>query len=379
MAVKVDFLNDIGASTNGISRRSLLAGAAALGTTTLIGSFPAIARAKPPLKIAMANNVMTVVYPYVTNAQVFGLFDAQDVDVEVVMGQGTPQVLSLLTAGTVDLVFANPEPMARLDVERGMKLKSVFAGQQSQYILAVTEDSPIQSVSDLKGKRIGMFSPESGIDYLRARLMDEGMSVEDVQIIPTGFGGQAVAAVNNNQVDAVMYWTDALVMMGQAGLKLRKLPKAEWEAGFYQYVGVTKQETIDNNADTLSRVVRAFVQGQMLSFIAPKVTVEGFWKQHPDQEPRPGDREKALESNVGRLQAYNAEQGLPLDASKEQIMEHQWGAQNLPVWTRMQEAMLRVKLISKKIDPQDLFDNSFTEEANKFDREALFQKVESLK
>lgn len=362
-----------------ISRRSMLAAGGALGATALLGGRTALAAEKPSLKIAMANNTMTVVYPYVTNAQAFGFFEEEGVDVEVVMGQGTPQVLTLLTAGTVDLVMANPEPMARLIIERDMKLRSVFAGQQSQYILSVPNNSPIQTIADLKGKRIGMFSPESGIDYLRARLLDESMTVSDIQIVPTGFGGQAVAAVNNNQVDAVLYWTDALVMMQQAGLDLRRLPKAEWEAGFYQYVGVTRQETIDNNADALSRVIRAFARGLMLSFIAPEATVEGFWKQYPDQAPRPDDKEKSLQSNLGRLAAYNAEQGLPLDAGKEQLMEHQWGAQTLPVWTRMQDAMLRVGLISKKIDPQNLFDNGFTQEANKFDREALYQKAASLK
>src|SRR5436190_18719589 len=120
----------------------------------------------------MANSVMTVTYPYITNAQALGFFKQEGVKADVVMGQGSPQILSLLVAGTAELVFCNPEPVAQLNADRNLPVKAIFTVLHSQYILSVPEDSPIQTVADLKGKRLGMFSPQSGIDYLKARLQD---------------------------------------------------------------------------------------------------------------------------------------------------------------------------------------------------------------
>src|SRR5579883_1477293 len=99
-----------------VSRRAFIAASSAL----------AISRAcfaqgtKPSLRIGMANNVMTMTYPYITNSQQFRFFDQEGVATEVVMGQGSPQILSLLVAGTVDLVFCNAEPIIKLDAQRGL-------------------------------------------------------------------------------------------------------------------------------------------------------------------------------------------------------------------------------------------------------------------
>jgi NitT/TauT family transport system substrate-binding protein len=320
------------------------------------------------LKIGMANSVMTVTYPYITNAQQLGFFKEQNVKADVVMGQGSPQILSLLVAGTAELVFCNPEPVIQLHADRSLPVKSIFVVLQSQYILSVPEGSPIQSVQDLKGKRIGMFSPQSGIDYLKARLQDAGMTVGDITIVPTAFGGQTMMAVRQKQVDAILYWSDALLMMRYAGLKLRDLPKADWEDGLYQYVAATTDSVIAKKPETLGRALRAMAQGQMFFALSPEKTVEAFWRQYPDQAPRPDTRDKAMDQNLARVREQVKLIGLPANFTKQQVLAHQWGEQTLKAWSRMQENLLRVGSLAKKVDPATLFDNRFIAPANEFDR-----------
>jgi NitT/TauT family transport system substrate-binding protein len=329
------------------------------------------------LRIGMANSVMTVIYPYITNAQQLGFFKQEGVDADVVMGQGSPQILSLLVAGTADVVFCNPEPMIQLNADRGLPVKSVFVVLQSQYILAVPDDSPIQTVADLKGKRIGMFSPQSGIDYLKARLQDSGLTVNDITIVPTAFGGQTMVAVRQKQVDAILYWSDAMLMMRYAGLGLRDLPKADWEKGLYQYVATTTEDTIAKRPEALRRALRAMAQGQMFFALAPEKTVEAFWRQYPDQAPKPDARDKALDQNLARIREQLKQIGLPLNFTREQLMTHVWGNQTLEAWTRMQENLLRVGSLSKKVDPARLFDNQFIAAANDFDHAKLVRLAES--
>jgi NitT/TauT family transport system substrate-binding protein len=357
-----------------ISRRTALAMPAVLG---LAHASRAQAQTPEKLRIGMANSVMTVIYPYITNAQQLSFFKQEGADAEVVMGQGSPQILSLLVAGTADVVFCNPEPMIQLNADRGLPVKSIFVVLQSQYMLAVSDDSPIQTVAQLKGKRIGMFSPQSGIDYLKARLQDNGMTVNDIIIVPTAFGGQTMAAVRQKQVDAILYWNDAMLMMRYAGLRLRELPKADWEKGLYQYVVVTTEDTIAKRPEALRRALRAMAQGQMFFALSPEKTVEAFWRQYPDQAPKPDARAKAMDQNLVRIREQLKQIGLPENFTREQVMTHKWGNQTIEAWTRMQENLLRVGSLTKKTDPVKLFDNQFIPAANDFDHAKLARLAES--
>jgi NitT/TauT family transport system substrate-binding protein len=325
------------------------------------------AQQEQTVKMALSNSVMTVIYPYVTNAQAFGFFKQEGIKDEVVMGQGSSQVLSLLVAGTVDLVFCNPEPVMQLIIERSSKIKSIYKTNLGQYILAVPEGSPIQSVKDLKGKRLGMFGPQSGIDYLKARLFDDGLTTNDITIVPTAFGGQTIVAVRQGQVDALLYWPDAILMLRNAGLNLRELPKADWEQGLYISVVAASEDAIAKKPDAIARALRAMAQGQMVSAGNPGKTVEAFWKQYPDQAPRPNDREKAFRENLARVNwqnKLNGTEGLTGDA----LRNYRWGAQSAEVWGRLQDNLFRVGSLPRKIDPQAFFDARFEDQANAFDR-----------
>ncbi|HUQ73344.1 MAG TPA: ABC transporter substrate-binding protein [Burkholderiales bacterium] len=359
-----------------IARRRLMGGAiaaAALGV-------PMPGRAQQPsLKIGMANANMTVTYPYISSTLALGMFEEEGVKVEVVHGQNSPQILGLLVGRTVDLVYCNPEPVIQLVADRGANLKSVFVVQVSQYILTAPEGSPVKSVQDLKGKRLGMASPVSGIDYLKARLQDAGMTVSDIEIVPTGFAGQVIAALQQKRVDAILYWSDAIAQFRYAGIKLNDLPKAEWESGLYQYIAVTTQQVIDQKADALQRALRAMARAQMLTHVSPELTIQAFYKQYPDQAPKEDQKATVFEQNMARVKQQNTITGIAPNPTKAQLMKHRWGENSLDAWGRMQSNLLRVGSLQKKVDPATFFDNRFIDYANKFDREKVYQLAEKYK
>jgi NitT/TauT family transport system substrate-binding protein len=362
-----------------ISRRRLMAGAlGALGAGAL--GLPRVGLAQQPsLKVGMANANMTVTYPYISTTLALRWFEEEGVKVEVVHGQNSPQILGLLVGGAADLVYCNPEPVMQLVADRNANIKSVFVVQVSQYILTAPEDSPVRTVQDLKGKRLGMASPVSGIDYLKARLQDAGVSLDDVEIVPTGFAGQVIAALQQKRVDAILYWSDAIAQFRYAGVKLRDLPKAEWERGLYQYIATTTQQVIDEKADALRRTLRAMARAQMLSVVSPELTIEAFWKQYPDQAPKPDQRATAFEQNMARVRQQNTLVGVAQNATKQQLMSMRWGENSLDAWTRMENNLLRVRSLKNKVDPARFFDNRFIDYANGFDREKIYQLAASHK
>jgi hypothetical protein len=159
-----------------------------------------------------------------------------------------------------------------------------------------------------------------------------------------------------------------MVMFYNTGLKLRELPKAEWEKGLFMSLMITTEDAIRQKSEALSRALRAMAQGQMLSVVNPEQTVEAFWKEFPDQAPRPSDRDKAMRDSLNRLNTQNALNGTPPTMPKANLVAHQWGHLSVDAWARIQDNLFRVGSLSRKVDPATFIDASFTEQANRFDR-----------
>jgi NitT/TauT family transport system substrate-binding protein len=209
--------------------------------------------------------------------------------------------------------------------------------------------------------------------------MDEGMKVEDIEIVPTGFAGQVIAALQQKRVDAILYWSDAIAQFRYAGVKLRDLPKADWEKGLYQYVGTTTQQVIDTKADALTRTLRAMARAQLLTLVSPELTIEAFWKQYPDQAPKPDQRQVAFEQNMARVKQQNTIIGVGSNPTRDELMKFQFGTNDPSAWARMQENMLRIGSLKNKVDPSKFYDNRFIAAANKFDREKVFKMASTYK
>jgi ABC-type nitrate/sulfonate/bicarbonate transport system substrate-binding protein len=322
------------------------------------------------VKIALANCTITVTYPYITNAQVLGFFDKDGVDANVVTGQGSTQVLSLLQAGTVDVAICNPEPVIRLAGSGKANVRSVYKLFNGQYRLAVPPGSPIHSIADLKGKRLGMFNPQAGIDYLRARLLDVNMTPEDLTIVPIGFGGQSIQAIRNHQVDAVLFWDDAMQIFRNSGIELNELPRAPWEKNLPQYVVATTDKVIKEKPEALAAMLKAFAQGQESAAADPAGAVKAFFEKYPDQASSGGDSDKAFKDNLALIKNHNTLLGLGTSYTDADLASWEWGKQDARGWRVLQDNLFRTKEIPKKLDPSTYFTNQFIAEANDFDDDA---------
>src|SRR5690606_11564754 len=79
-------------------------------------------------------------------------------------------------------------------------------------MIIVKKDSPIQSVSDLKGKRIAYqnVTSSAGFVWPAGKLMESGLDpLKDVQAITVKGHDQGVLAVLNGDVDAAAIFQDA--------------------------------------------------------------------------------------------------------------------------------------------------------------------------
>src|SRR5262249_60759850 len=144
-------------------------------------------------------------------------------DVEVRVRTGGPEATQITASGGADVGQVTQEPPIE-GYDKGIRGK-MFYTQFTRliYHIAVPADSPIQSIADLKGKKIGVSNMASAsLIVARSALRKNGVPIEDI-FRPVGLGDGAVAALRSGQVQALSVWTGAYASMMRAGMNLRFL------------------------------------------------------------------------------------------------------------------------------------------------------------
>lgn len=134
-------------------------------------------------------------------AQQEGIFKANNAEVELKWFDGYLESISALTAGQID---ANSQTLNDTisSVSGGADLAIVLVNDNSTGNDKIIVSEGINSVADLKGKKIA--AEEGTVDHylLLLGLEKEGLSAEDIEFVPLETG-QAATAFVGSQVDAV--------------------------------------------------------------------------------------------------------------------------------------------------------------------------------
>jgi NitT/TauT family transport system substrate-binding protein len=137
-----------------------------------------------------------------------------------------------------------------------VKIISGNADLVTDICFVVMPNSPIKSVDELKGKRLGFTNPGSTTQALLLLLLEKvGLKPTDVTMIATGGFGPGLTALENGGVD-VMALTDPLT--SKNGDKYRVLA---WGKDMFppmnNVVGITTEKTMKERGDDLRKLIRA--------------------------------------------------------------------------------------------------------------------------
>ncbi|MCI5531140.1 MAG: NrtA/SsuA/CpmA family ABC transporter substrate-binding protein, partial [Caecibacter massiliensis] len=131
-----------------------------------------------------------------------------------------PKQTEALAAGKIDVCHALGGTSAILARANGIDLTVVGVYSRApEAFMIMTKDPSIQSVKDLKGKKIA--GPKGTIlhQLLLAALAKEGMSADDVQFVSMGIP-QAAAALSGGSADAALLAGPATLKMKNDGARI---------------------------------------------------------------------------------------------------------------------------------------------------------------
>ncbi|MBV9076091.1 MAG: ABC transporter substrate-binding protein [Methylobacteriaceae bacterium] len=166
---------------------------------------------------------------------------------------------------TVRSVLASPFPFGEAALgavlnaqQRGLDLVMVSAavsGPVDMFWL-VRPDSPIRSVTDLRGRKVGYTNPKSGSDYLLRMVLDKaGVTPEAVELIATGGMREGLAMLSAGQIDVMPVVEPVLATLGD---KFRPVFAAgDYLPSITQTVGFTSRDFARTGGDKLRALLAA--------------------------------------------------------------------------------------------------------------------------
>lgn len=213
------------------------------------------------------NRALGTVTPYVGKDN--GTFEKAGIKPEIVDFQDGTTLMQAFATGKLDIAYVGIAPVATWQ-EKGVGLKVVASANGGGHVLLTREDTGINSIKDLKGKKIGDTNPGSVVDtLLRARILKEKAGLDpskDTKII-TGLApaDMPTALMVTKEVDAVITWEPFATQAESKfkGVKVLYDAGAEWKKenngkSFYPVnVVIASQSFIDKHPDVLKKFLSA--------------------------------------------------------------------------------------------------------------------------
>lgn len=273
-------------------RRFLHAGTAAVVAGTLPLS---AANAETPAKIRFSGSA-----PVARADQGFmfagiptGIYKRLGVDADFVTVSGSAASIQLLVSNQAQLAHVGMlELLAAKHTNPTLPVQAVYLHDiKSAYEIVVLEDSPIKSVAELKGKKIGVISLGSGaLLVVQAMLHKAGLDPNAAEMLPVGVGAQALAALRTDRVQALSLFRGSHAAIENLGVKLRyftpDVPSSVLAAN-------TNQLAADR--DGLVHALQGVVMNTVYLQTNPDAGVRAFWAQFGKPS---GDQQKALHDNA---------------------------------------------------------------------------------
>lgn len=222
-------------------------------------------------------------------AEELGLFAEQGLEVELIEPADPSAPPRLVAAGQAELAISY-QPQLHIQVNEGLPLVRVatIVATPLNTVVALA-DGPIQSLADLKGKKVGFSVGGFEDAVLGAMLAGVGLGLDDIDLINVNFS--LSPSLYSGQVDAVVgafrnFELNQMDIAGRPGIAF--YPEENGVPGYDELILVAAQDGIDN--PSLPKVIAAMEAATQYMVNNPQHAWELFIK----------GREELLDNELNR-------------------------------------------------------------------------------
>ncbi|MBH5384728.1 ABC transporter substrate-binding protein [Bradyrhizobium diversitatis] len=319
-------------------------------------------------------NANEAIAPFIA-AKYLGYLDQEGIEASYLLAAGSNEVAIQVATGNAPIGWASPAQavIGMQDGDAQLDLRYFSAVEyRNIWSISVPVDSPVSSVAELKGKRIGVTALGSaGMNYGKAYLRAAGLNPDrDVTFIPIGAGGQAITAMKQKVVDAIVFWETANITFGIAGSPVRQLPIEQKLTTLPDVSLLARNETIKKNPKLLVGFARALAKGLDFCLANRPACVLMTWKIYPESKPAEGTPEQKLERGLKMTTTWDGWTDAQLGDRRGEFIESRWND--------LSEFLLQGGQIAKPVPASRMFTNEFVGEINNYDRAAIMKQAKEF-
>lgn len=184
-------------------------------------------------------------------AEAKGFFTAEGVQIQTQQIATSNQLVDGIVAGNLDaFVEASAVPVLAVELQAPGRLKlfsvSSITKQAPFDAILVLESSPLRSLGDLGGKKIGVFPGSTAANLLRKFLADKGVDVSKTTFIPMPPQNHITALVEGSMDAVHAYEPTTAIALSRGGVR--------------QFYGSVYAEMLDKNPQGVAAVATSFLQ-----------------------------------------------------------------------------------------------------------------------
>ncbi|MFC8797500.1 ABC transporter substrate-binding protein [Promicromonospora sp. NPDC057138] len=247
---------------------------------------------------------LTVQLSWIKNAEFAGEFMAdskgyyQDAGFgKVTLNAGPGATENLVASGKADFGLTNAVTVGQVVANEDAPIKIVGTTFQKNpfTILSLKDGANIETIDDLKGKKIGVQDGGNGLLF-EALLAANGLTKDDVEIVPVQYDPQPLV---NGEVDGFLaYVTNESIIVESQGKEVTNLLFADNGLPFVAESIIATDETIAERPE----VVKAFLEAEIKGWTDACADLEGAAKLAVDDYGKDQDLDLDKETQQNTIQ-----------------------------------------------------------------------------
>ncbi|WP_067450838.1 ABC transporter substrate-binding protein [Actinomadura macra] len=296
-------------------------------------------------------------------ARQLGFFEDEGIEVKLAPVTDNIPIAGLVQSGKADigLVAATDAITAALKTDDlRMPYDERTGGNGFLVGLVVPEGSGIKGAADLKGRNIGLASPDQDRAYLTAVLKKVGLTIDDVDTTVVGPGSPSVArTLESGRIAAYAGTLTDFFAFDEAGLPVRDVTPSDLEGlpvGGYLVRAHTLQKS-----DVLVRFFRALARATFVGLQRPRTAETAARKVAPEEWSEPEKARGLLKELSTTL--------TPFDGKR-------FGEVKADRWGNAQRLLREAGVISDSVDLGTFLVTDVVQKINNFDRKATLAKAD---
>jgi NitT/TauT family transport system substrate-binding protein len=271
-----------------------------------------------------------------------GYYKDAGLDVTLVQGNGSGNTAQLVANGRAQLAYADAVAVSQL-IAKGASMKVVSTIYQSNPNAVMSlKKTGIKSVSDLRGKKVGVPSASSQTTMLPLFLKSNNLKEADITMIDMPVASM-VPALLQGQVDAVLGSIDAYQIQAEAqGAQLDVYRFADHGVPTVSTSIFASNEFLKSNPDLVKKFIAASLKGWTFALDNPAKAVKDLKQVFPEMN------EKLAAAELAAITPLFCSGGAKYIGKAEDAL-----------WVKSQDLLSEVKLLPAGQDPKTYYSNDY--------------------